>query len=406
MKKTLLFLASLLMTMGSFAQNSTVWSEDFSSFEKDAVPAGGAYSYVCEAAGTKVYNEKLAGGEAPELLVGKTSGSFSATVPMNGISGDLNLTFKANRALTVEINGTAVEATAAGNDYTAVTTVAAGTENVTIKFSNTTSKNIRLDNIKFFTGTAKKAAGLSWGTASRSVTLGAEDNLFPTLTNTYNLPVTYTSSDNAVATINADGAVTLLASGTTDISASFAGNDEYEAATVTYTLTVKDNSGDQPSTGIANTPETAYTVAKALELIAAGEGLSDQVYVKGKISYIKEVSAQYGNATFNISDDGQAANELVVFRAWTLGNVKFTDENQIKVDDDVVMYGTLVNYVKDETSTPELSKGYIYSLNGTTGINDITAEKLNNAPVYNLAGQRVGKDAKGILIQNGKKFVK
>lgn len=28
-----------------------------------------------------------------------------------------------------------------------------------------------------------------------------------------------------------------------------------------------------------------------------------------------------------------------------------------------------------------------------------------NAPIYNLAGQRVTKDAKGILIQNGKKFV-
>ena len=29
-----------------------------------------------------------------------------------------------------------------------------------------------------------------------------------------------------------------------------------------------------------------------------------------------------------------------------------------------------------------------------------------NAPVYNVLGQKVGADAKGILIQNGKKFIR
>ncbi len=45
---------------------------------------------------------------------------------------------------------------------------------------------------------------------------------------------------------------------------------------------------------------------------------------------------------------------------------------------------------------------------GTDGISDVTVEAQDdpNAPVYNLAGQRVGKDAKGILIQNGKKFIR
>ena len=43
-----------------------------------------------------------------------------------------------------------------------------------------------------------------------------------------------------------------------------------------------------------------------------------------------------------------------------------------------------------------------------TGINGITDDGADNAnaPVYNLAGQRVSKDTKGILIQNGKKFIK
>jgi len=40
-------------------------------------------------------------------------------------------------------------------------------------------------------------------------------------------------------------------------------------------------------------------------------------------------------------------------------------------------------------------------------INEINAGKFDvNAPVYNLAGQRVNANAKGILIQNGKKFIK
>ncbi len=191
-----------------------------------------------------------------------------------------------------------------------------------------------------------------------------------------------------------------------------------DASTVVLTFTaqcriktIKVSYGDvevTPVVSIENTPETAYTVAKALELITAGEGLDASVYVKGKISSIKEISTSYGNATFNISDDGQAANELVIFRAKSLNNEKFTSEDAIKVGDDVVVYGTLVNYeAKDGTKTPEMSSGYLYSVNGVTAISNVTADKLNvNAPIYNLAGQRVNSNAKGILIQNGKKFVK
>ena len=47
------------------------------------------------------------------------------------------------------------------------------------------------------------------------------------------------------------------------------------------------------------------------------------------------------------------------------------------------------------------------AFDATTGINNAIAEKANvNAPIYNLAGQRVNNNFKGIAIQNGKKFVK
>ncbi len=48
--------------------------------------------------------------------------------------------------------------------------------------------------------------------------------------------------------------------------------------------------------------------------------------------------------------------------------------------------------------------GYEFTAGGAS-ISDITATDDANAPVYNLAGQRVSKDTKGLLIKNGKKFI-
>jgi hypothetical protein len=42
---------------------------------------------------------------------------------------------------------------------------------------------------------------------------------------------------------------------------------------------------------------------------------------------------------------------------------------------------------------------------GTTGIKAPKAIAADDAPIYNLAGQRVTKPAKGIYIKNGKKFI-
>ncbi len=385
-----------------FAQTTILWQEDFSSYKADDVPKGGAYNYACEVEGTQVYAQNLAGGDAPELLV-KKKGSFSATVALNGVSGQLTLTYKANKKFvkaTVE-NATAGDLVIVGTDVTLPITVAAGTASITIKIANTsTSSNARLDNIKLFQGVGKKAPGLSWGTASRTVTIGAEDNLFPKLTNSYNLAVKYSSDDPDVAAIDAaTGEITLGIPGKTNITAEFEGNDEYEAAKVTYELTVKAAS----TVDLKNTPETAYTVAKALELINAGEGLDAKVYVKGQITSIKEVSASFGNATYDISDDATAANKLTVFRGYFYDNKHFTSNDQIKVGDVVVVYGKLVNY---NNKTPQVTSSSIYSLNGVvSGVDNITVDKNVDAPAYNVAGQRVNDAYKGIVVKNGKKYL-
>ena len=387
-----------------FAQTTILWQEDFSSYKADDVPKGGAYNYACKdgAKETKVYAANLAGGEAPELLINQKGGSFSATVALNGVSGQLTLTYKTNQNIKITVeNAKAGDVVKTGNDYTCPVTVAAGTNSIAITFSNTNSRNARLDNIKLFQGVGKKAAGLSWGTASRTVTIGAEDNKFPTLTNTYNLTIKYSSDDPDVAAIDATtGEITLGMAGKANITAEFAGNDEYEAAKVSYELTVK----DVPSVDLKNTPETAYSVAKALELIAAGEGLDVNVYVKGQITNIKEVETEkHGNATYDISDDATAANKLTVYRGYFYDKGKFTSSDQIKVGDVVVVYGKLVNY---NNKFPQITYSSVYSLNGVvSGVANITVDENVDAPAYNVAGQRVNDAYKGIVVKNGKKYL-
>ncbi|MBQ7419133.1 MAG: hypothetical protein IJV17_00165 [Prevotella sp.] len=49
--------------------------------------------------------------------------------------------------------------------------------------------------------------------------------------------------------------------------------------------------------------------------------------------------------------------------------------------------------------------GFYFAPDGGSGIANVKAAEDVNAPIYNLAGQKVDKNQKGILIQNGKKFV-
>lgn len=408
MIKTLRYsLLSMLMLVceSVFAQKETLWAENFSSYAANEVPAGGDYGYVCQdgESSTKIFIEAIAGGEAPELLISKKGGSFSVTIPMKGKSGEMTLNFKANRTLSVTSDDATIgDKTNTGNDYTIPVTVAEGTASVTLKFDNTSSKNIRFDNAELFIGESKKAPGLSWGVASRDVTIGSEENNFPTLSNENNLAVTYSSDNTEVATIDAEGNITLVAAGTANITAEFAGNDEFEAGSVSYKLIVK--AAPEPSVDITNTPETAYTVAKANDLITAGQGLETKVYVIGTITKIKEVSTSYGNATYWIGDGTEySANDLEIYRGYYLEGENFTAEDQIKVGDKVIVYGMLVDY----KGTKEMTGSSIYSLNGvTTGISIIKAETINDGAVYNVAGQRVNKLSKGINIVNGKKIVK
>lgn len=106
----------------------------------------------------------------------------------------------------------------------------------------------------------------------------------------------------------------------------------------------------------------SYTVAQALAVLKAGTATTDIVYVTGKVSKIKEISTQFGNATFNISDDGANTDTLYVFRGKYLNNAKFTAEDQLKVGDEVKIAGVLENYTKSDVTTPQLVNSWLVSV--------------------------------------------
>ena len=163
--------------------------------------------------------------------------------------------------------------------------------------------------------------------------------------------------------------------------------------------------------GGSETPDTPneITVAKALEIIAGledGKKTSEEYIVKGIVTAVEEISTSYGNATFDIADNAGDATVLKVYRAKDAEGQNITDENIVKVGDVVVVQGLLQKYVKNDVVTPEVAQnGKILTVNGqSTGITIIKAVQAET-PLYNLAGQRVDANYKGVVIKNGQKMI-
>ena len=150
-----------------------------------------------------------------------------------------------------------------------------------------------------------------------------------------------------------------LAAGTATITVSYS-----TAPDVTVTITVYEVSH-------AGTSSDPFTVADARKMIDVGSGITD-VYVSGIIYKIDEINTSYGNAQYWISDDGSSSNGLEVYRGKGLNNASFTSSDDLAINDEVVVYGTLTKY----GSTYEFTSGnYLYSL-----------ERAAVVDTYGLAG--------------------
>ena len=137
---------------------------------------------------------------------------------------------------------------------------------------------------------------------------------------------------------------------------------------------IQENPEDKMNHGTATDPiSVADAIANAKAI--GTEASAKDFYVKGKISSIKfEYSAQYGTATYNISDEGSTGTVFTVYGSYYFDNKSWQEgQTQIAVGDEVVVCGKIINY---NGNTPEFAdkKNYLVSLNGKTSSEVVPVE--------------------------------
>lgn len=450
MKKTLLLFVSLLMTMGMFAQSKTA-KFDFTGES--------AYGMTLLSGSTKEYNADptvCTEGDVTLTLNGQTRWWKATNGNELRFYKGADMTFKVPEGNVI----TKVELTAKvpAKFESAVGTYANGTwtgsANSVVISTNITEKNTPISSavVTYQSSSApmKKDPALSFSETTASGVVG-EAFVAPTLTKATTAAVVYTSSDEAVATVNAEtGEVTLLAAGETKITATAAENDEYNGGSASYTLTVTTPALDVVKEPYSESFETEF-----------GSFVLDNVNLSEGLSYVWSIDKKYKCAKAsafvnkkNLPSESWLVSPWIKLSAAEVirslyfdhavskyfGNVSEEATLWIKVEGGDWTQITSIAYPEvpqDKSFSPfetqavslagyegkKIKVGFKYvstdEAAGTweirnfkvstdvSGINEIKADKFDvNAPVYNLAGQRVNANAKGILIQNGKKFIK
>ena len=138
---------------------------------------------------------------------------------------------------------------------------------------------------------------------------------------------------------------------------------------------------------IANTKETAYTVAEAIKLIDNGK-TGVWVYVKGVVSKIvTRYNTQYKNITFNVSDDGATTTpQFQFFRNQKDAESTYTEDPNIEVGATVIGYGILKKYNK----TYEFDEG-----------NYLVEYKAPFVPTYTYTWMVNGAEVKKSVLKEG-----
>lgn len=154
-------------------------------------------------------------------------------------------------------------------------------------------------------------------------------------------------------------------------------------------------SGEAKGSGTLDDPFNPVAANNYASSLAADAKSDKDVYIKGKISSIKEkFGTQYGNASFYISEDGKAENEFYVFRTLYLGNVKYTEGDNINVGDEVIICGKVMNY-KGNTPETAANESYIYSLNSGGGGGGETTGNVTKTVDGNIVTLVVADTAEG-----------
>ena len=228
------------------------WEEDWSDASANATPSdvNADYSFTNGGSDTKLYDQTLAGGTSPELLLGKSSGKFSYTVDVRGHKGTLTLEFLANRnstSVSTTTDGVTIGTVSnTGSLYTYPITLAKGVKTVDIIFA-AGSDNIRLDNIRLYGDYDESLIGvdidvptidLESGTYTTAQTVKLTSESAPYIV--YTTDGTDPSYENSVGELISSGDQVTIPTTLTlkAIAVDDAGN---ESAVVSRTYTIKPN---------------------------------------------------------------------------------------------------------------------------------------------------------------------
>lgn len=141
-------------------------------------------------------------------------------------------------------------------------------------------------------------------------------------------------------------------------------NIQYKNGTVT-SINVDDVQEITFTKAEKGTADNPYTVA---ELLVACQGLETdallkdgaEVYARGIITKVKEMSTQYGNATYYIADSQVGYEQFTVYRGSLVNRAPVTVGDELAVGDTVVVCGQVKNY---RGTTLEFIQGnYLVSL--------------------------------------------
>lgn len=223
----------------------------------------------------------------------------------------------------------------------------------------------------------KKDAGISFEDTMIMIDLANPNTTVKDLgfLNPNNLAVTYSSNKPDVAEVDAEGNVTLKKAGRVNIDVTFAGNDEYKAASASCTLIVND---------YRTTPELSFDQEEYTANMKEGTTFAEAKLVNEDnltpLTYTSsndEVATVATDGTVTLRSTGEAT-----ITVWFAGDKNFKAASasyKLTVVDEVV-----------------------------NGIQNITIDNMpEDAKVYNLNGQRVNTKAlkSGVYVVNGKKVV-
>lgn len=281
-------------------------------------------------------------------------------------------------------------------------------------------------------GNTKKAAGLKFSEETVDHENGTEFTA-PTFTKETSASVVFTSDNEEVATVSAEGVISLKgAEGKAVITAKSEANDEFEAGNATCTVYVwhwnNYKKADAVEAGkkyiiVAQRDDMTYYAMPAQE--SKSFGYLNTQKTEGTLNELKIKSSYDDTFTFESCGNGYAIKDIYgryLYQNGTYNSFNLDKENahewsveaqgdgtfKIAMNGYYMQFGDgtytsigVYNEKKDNTVLPML-----FAENDNTGVSNIRNTEVRNDAIYNIAGQRVNKDYKGLVIVNGKKMIK